>query len=147
MRGGGITDADVTIPHWETREGFARYGSPPLRAPRAGETHVGPPESLALTLGRGSDTPHSRLVPPMTEALEAAQQARGRLGALTERADLSGRTQPGVSGAAIELTTPLQARRSGSRPVRGPRGTRATAGRRGARHRNIPDQDPDGPVA
>ncbi|MCR6492641.1 DUF4157 domain-containing protein [Cellulomonas sp. P24] len=112
MRGGGLTDADVEVPGWHVHpDGLERYGAPRLRdqpasRPPGGDVSVDIPRSLREAVG-GGDARDPRPVSPLTAPLEAAQAARARLGALSERAALSPRTEGDVGERLVELDEAL----------------------------------------
>ncbi len=123
MRGGGLTDADVEVPGWHVfTAGLERYGAPrllrqPASRPPGGDVSVDIPRSLREAVGGGSAS-DPRPASPLTAPLQAAQATRARLGALAERADLSGTTPAGASELLFELDDALV--RAETRMLQGP---------------------------
>jgi Domain of unknown function (DUF4157) len=113
MRGGGITDADVELTGWDVNAAaMDRYGAPemkkqPKSKPPGGDVSAHIPPELAEWVRGGAEGKEPRVRSPLTPELEAAQQARARLGDLAMRAGTSGHADPGTQRAMAELDDAL----------------------------------------
>ena len=112
MRGGGITEADIVMSQWRiSQAGYEQYGAPrlltqPASRPPGGDVSVDMPRGLRERSG-GGNARDQRPAATLTDPLQAAQTARGRLGDLAVRAVVSERTPEGVYEALIDLDTAL----------------------------------------